>query len=199
VIFLDVGAHDGQTLEEVVKPVWGFDRIWSFEPMPAQYSNLVRSFGGEARVELCDYGLAAATGTMAMFGGNDRMEASVYPAKNDVDASVVTECRFVEASEFFRAAVPAGEPVIVKLNCEGSEVAILNNLLDSGEISKVTDVMIDFDVRKVVGMEHHEAGLLSRFRTAGFTNFSLSDDVMVGATHQARIGNWLRSLGTRLQ
>lgn len=35
-IFLDVGAHDGQTLAEVLKPEYRFDRVYAFEPMPAQ-------------------------------------------------------------------------------------------------------------------------------------------------------------------
>ena len=34
-VFLDVGGHVGETLAEVVKPRWAFDRIWTFEPATA--------------------------------------------------------------------------------------------------------------------------------------------------------------------
>jgi hypothetical protein len=37
----------------------------------------------------------------------------------------------------------------MKLNCGGSECDILENLLDSGEYSKITQVMIDFDAREI--------------------------------------------------
>jgi FkbM family methyltransferase len=189
--FLDVGAHEGQTLVEVTKARWGFDRVVAFEPMPVQFGMLAERFGGLAGVELCNFGLAGASGAMSMFGTNSNMGASIFSAKNDVDASVVTECRFVDASAWFEAFLPPDEKVVVKLNCEGSEVPILSSLLDSGQIWRVADVMIDWDIRKVPGMEYREGEILARFRDVGFTGFSLCDDVMWGATHQDRIANWL--------
>jgi FkbM family methyltransferase len=195
VIFLDVGAHEGQTLDEVTKPGYRFNRVYAFEPMPAQYGQLVDRFGGDPRVTLCKFGLADRTGTLSLYGDNTAMEASLHPTKRDVDASVVTECRFVRASEFFAENVAAGDIVVVKLNCEGAEIVILGDLIDSGEIWKLANVMIDFDIRKVAGFEHQEHELLDRFAGIGFDRYSLCDDVMVGATHQDRIANWLRVAG----
>lgn len=191
-IFLDVGAHEGQTLEEVTKPSYSFDRIIAFEPMPAQYAHLVARFGAMSAVELLNYGLADATSARPIYGTNDQMEASIYAAKNDVDATVVTWCQILEASEFFRRHITGDDTVIVKLNCEGAEVPILNNLIDTGEIHKIANVMVDFDIRKVVGREVEEEALLARFREVEFTRFVLCEDVMVGPTHQDRIANWLR-------
>jgi FkbM family methyltransferase len=189
-LFLDVGAHDGQTLREVLRHP--FDRIFAFEPMPVQHRNLLRDFT-DPRLQILRYGLSDRSGTMPVYGTNDDMEASVYPDKVDVDRVACTWCEFVEASRFFHDHVEP--PVIVKLNCEGSEIAILNNLIESGQVWKITNVMIDFDVRKIPGMEHLEAELLDRFEQIGFHNFSLCDDVMKGETHQDRIAHWLDSIG----
>lgn len=186
-IFLDVGAHEGQTLEVALR--YGFDRIYAFEPMPDQYAALVRRFGRLADVSLCNYGLTDRTASLRVYGTNEEMEASIYAAKADVDSDVVTECEFVEASEFFADHVSGG--AVVKLNCEGSEIPILDNLLDTGEIWKVANVMIDFDVRKIPGQEQHEDLLLERFRSVGFGRYSLREDVMLGETHAERIGCWL--------
>ena len=37
----------------------------------------------------------------------------------------------------------------MKINCEGCEVAVLDSLLDSDEISKITSVVVDFDVKRL--------------------------------------------------
>lgn len=193
-IFLDVGAHDGQTLEEVLQPGYPFTVIHAFEPMPAQFATLMGRFS-DPRLHVHNFGLLDRTENLPLYGTNEAMEASVYPAKADVDATVVTPASFMDASAFFRRYVTG--PVVVKLNCEGSEVAIVDSLIASGEIWKVTFMMLDFDVRKIPGMEHQEADLLARLATIGFggARLALCEDVMQGATHQLRIANWLRTIG----
>lgn len=194
-IFLDIGAHDGQTLAEVIKPGHGFDQVFAFEPMPAQFDHLVGKFGGSPRVHLLNYGLADVDGWRLMYGTNVDMEASIFPEKNDlVDPGFATLCAFTSASAFFRQHIPAGETVVAKLNCEGSEAIIINDMIDSGEIWKLSHFMVDFDVRKIPGQEHTESEVLARLAAIGFTRFVLSEEVMRGETHQARIANWLSTI-----
>jgi FkbM family methyltransferase len=190
-IFLDVGAHDGQTLEEVVRHDFG--RIHAFEPMPAQYAALTGLYGDNGRVTLHNYGLAAATGWVHVYGNNAAMEASIFPGKADVDETVTARCQMVEASAFFRT-LPAGAEVVVKLNCEGAEVPILYNLCDTNEIHRATNIMVDFDVRKIPGMEGEEGRVLARMAEVGFDRYVLCEDVMRGDTHQDRIRAWLDTL-----
>lgn len=181
-VFLDVGAHDGQTLEAVID--LDFELIYAFEPMPKQYATLVERFK-RPNVALCNFGLSDFTGESLVYGTNDEMEASMYPQKNDVDSRVVTVCDFVRASEFFEE-LPDG--LIVKLNCEGAEVAILDDLIDSGQIWKIASVLIDFDIRKVLGEEHLEERTLKRLAEIGFDRYC---DWPPGNTHQDRIRAWL--------
>lgn len=188
--FIDVGGHEGQTLEEVTKPRWSFDRIHCLEPMPAQFALLRERFACHA-VTIHPFGLAAKTGPRSLYGSNDIMEASIYSAKDDVDATVETDCFFVAASQFVNTWCPTGD-LVVKLNCEGAEIEILDDLIDTGAIWRCVNVMVDFDIRKVPGQEHHEQRILARLRDIGFDRISLCDDVMRGATHQARIANWLK-------
>lgn len=192
-VFLDVGGHEGQTLEEVLKPKYDWDWIHCFEPMLEQYMYLVEHFQDE-RLQIHNYGLADFSGKANLYGSNDIMEASLYPDKNDADETIVTECNFVEVSEIFEWYLASNDICVMKLNCEGGEIPILNNLIDTGHIWNVTNVMIDFDIRKVSGMEHEEQKILDRMKAIGFDHYSLCDDVMVGPTHQDRIANWLQTL-----
>lgn len=192
-VFLDVGAHDGQTLDEVIDPCYGFDTIYAFEPMPRQFFNLRRRFGPSPVVVVLGYGLADQTGPAMLYGDNKHMEASIYPTKSDVDESVVTDCHFVEASKFV-AMFDNDDVVIMKLNCEGSEALILDNLIDSGEIWKLAAIMVDFDVRKIPDQAHREAEVVARLNAIGFDRYALTEEVLIGETHRERIAHWLNGL-----
>jgi FkbM family methyltransferase len=197
-IFLDVGGHDGQTLEEVVSDKYKFDLIYCFEPMKEQYEHLLARFGEmemSAELIILNTGLADQNTKMNVYGNNVDMGASIYQQKDDLAGrEVVSECDFIRTSDFFSEKIEEADTVVMKLNCEGSECMILNDLLDSGQIWKIDNVMIDFDVRKIPDMKSEETKLLDRFRKENFTNFSLCESVMVGKTHQKRIHNWLASL-----
>lgn len=171
-IFVDVGAHEGQTLEEAIR--YDFDRIYAFEPMPEQFARLSERFGGMASVELINAGLDGTSGTRAVYGSNADMEASIYPNKADVDAGSVTYCNFLEASDFL-----AGQyRIFLKLNCEGAEVPILDNLIDSGVINRVESVLTDFDCQHVPGMEGEEERIRLRLKDHGYFNLVTSADVV---------------------
>jgi hypothetical protein len=69
------------------------------------------------------------------------------------------------------------------------EVDIVEDLLDSNEFGRVRSAMIDPSVA------HRERELRERLGASGLTNYFMEDELMVGATHRARIQNWLRVAG----
>jgi len=91
----------------------------------------------------------------------------------------------------------AEDEVFLKLNCEGAEFDIVEDLLESGEFARVRSAMIDPDVRKIPSRAHRERELRERLAAARLTNYFLEEDVMVGSTHRARIQNWLRAAGAQ--
>lgn len=197
-VFLDVGGHVGQTLDEVLSGKYSFDKVYCFEPMPVQYNHLVTHYtekGKPYNLEICNFGLLNKSEPRIIYGTNEDMAASIYKEKYDVgNRDHETVCNFMEASEFYRKNLTDDDLIIMKLNCEGSEVIITDNLLDSGEIWKASNIMLDFDIRKVPGRQQEADELLNRLKEKNFTNYSLEGQVMVGNTHQNRIANWLSTL-----
>jgi hypothetical protein len=84
--------------------------------------------------------------------------------------TATAKCRFVRASEWFSENLKGGDEIFLKLNCEGSECDIVNDLLDSGEYAKVKATLIDFDVRKSPSKIHQEISLRARLASLGITN-----------------------------
>lgn len=195
-IFLDIGAHEGQTLEIVTQERYGFDEIHSFEPMPGQFATLDRF-----DVNLHNFGLSDRTCSRPVYGANEQYEASVYRAPGRIDDSVETECDFVRATDWFKRNVPSDAQVIAKMNCEGSEADILNDLIKSKEIWKIDHVAIAFDIRRFPDGELRYLDLRGLMEDIGFNVYErwvmLGANVPPGseATYQQMVGaDWLDDL-----
>jgi FkbM family methyltransferase len=190
-VFLDVGAHLGESLRAVRDPKYGFDRIYCFEPASSCWPALesVR----DRRVTVCRFGLWDRTGEEPLYDAGG-IGASLFSDK--FKARPADElARLVRATDWFRANLDREDEIFLKLNCEGAEVDIVEDLLDSGQFVRVRSAMIDPDVRKIPSRAHREAELRNRLVATGLTNYFMEEDVMVGRTHRDRIQNWLRIAG----
>ena len=193
-IFLDVGGHEGQSLLSVIDPKYAFDRIFVFEPVKKLHAKLKKIAAGKPNITLLEYGLWNKNATQKIYSPGT-VAGSLFSAHQDVDQDNFEQCEFVDASEWFNKNIGHKDEVYVKLNCEGAEADILLNLLKSKEIFKIKDVMIDFDVRKVRGLEGLQQDVLDKFKAAGFTSYSLCENVMKGPSAVVRLQNWLDIAG----
>lgn len=190
-VFLDVGAHDGGTLHAVRDPKYAFDRIYCFEPASSCWAALEAV--ADERVTVCRFGLWNLTCEHPLYNAGSG-GASLFEDK--FRATPAEEvCRFVRATDWFRENLDDAEEIFVKLNCEGAECDIVEDLLASGELVRARSVMIDPDVRKIPSLAHREGELRKQLAATGLTNYFMQDDVMVGKTHRDRIQNWLRVAG----
>lgn len=197
-IFLDVGGHLGQTLREVIDARYGFDKIYCFEPAPSCWSAIEAI--GDPRIELCRFGLWKETCRNELHGAGG-MGASIYADADALtdDAETARGAKvsidLVRATDWLASHVAPGDVVFMKLNCEGAECDVIEDLLDSRRLGQIYNVMIDFDIRHVASMRWRERVVRKRLRAAGLTNVCFTEDVMVGETHQSRIRHWLREVG----
>jgi len=191
-VFLDVGAHVGETARVVLDPIYRFDRIICFEPVQACCQQIKRI--EDSRVKVLPFGLWKETCERSLFSPGS-LYGSIFPDMRSVDDSASEMCRFIRASGWFRENVKQEDTVFLKLNCEGAECDIVDDLLSSGEFEKVDFVVIDFDVRKIPSQKHREKEVKQRLRRYSFSQVSFCKDVMVGPTHEAKTRNWLRMIG----
>jgi FkbM family methyltransferase len=190
-VFLDVGAHTGESLNAVRDPKFAFDRIYCFEPASACWPTL--DAVADPRVTICRFGLWNRTEERPLYDAGS-IGASVFADKFR-DARAGEPARFVRATDWFRDHLRDDDDVFLKLNCEGAEADIVEDLLDSGELAPVRSAMIDPDVRKIPSQAHRERELRERLQASGLTNWFLEEDVMLGATHRERIQHWLQVAG----
>ena len=211
-IFVDVGSNRGQTISAILEPThgfqrmfckYGFDKIYGFEPVP-ELQQSVAEYYCDPRMTFVAAGLWKQTCEKPMYSPGSQ-SGSIFADKMNVDRTHVTICQFLRASDWFRDHLSEADEVYVKLNCEGSEVDIIEDLLDSNEYRKITSLGVSFDVRKIPSQRDREAPIKRRLQEAGYTNYVDLDLVRVGSRRE-RIQAWLsmagadrRSLTNRLE
>ena len=57
-IFLDIGSHVGETLLEVTKEKYSFDKIVCFEPSSFCFDKLRKFSDHDDRISICEFGLS---------------------------------------------------------------------------------------------------------------------------------------------
>lgn len=176
-IFFDVGGNVGQTVAEMLKPIYRFDVIHSFEPQRSCYKEMWRKFAShlDGKVVLHNFGLADFDGERNLFGGGDG--ASIFADKRDIDNTKFEKCSFVCASTFIAEHIKAGDFAVMKMNCEGGELPILRNLMQSNAIHSLQAVFIDFDIRKIPSLQQEEKKIISELQAAGFTGYRTQSDL----------------------
>jgi FkbM family methyltransferase len=190
-VFLDVGAHRGQTLAAVLEK--DFDLIHCFEPV-SQHWEVLRGLA-DKRVRIHKFGLWNKAAEIELFDPGTKGAGMWIKDKRRPDLKITRElCKFQRASEWFSQNIPPASHVYLKLNCEGCECDILDDLLDSGEFDKVNHVMIDFDVRKISAIRHREGEIRTRLEAYPAPRVMYSKSSMIGDTHKARIHHWLGML-----
>jgi len=177
-VVVDIGANVGFT-----SILFAHDpnvtRVIAFEPVEVTYQHALRNLTINkqcaAKIELHNYGLSDKEETIEI-EFSDEIKGSVgirgLAHRDDIDRSRIRKekLHLLEAGSEIKKVIDGcnGMPVFLKMDCEGSEYQIVDNLIDTGQLPRVAGIM----------MEWHDSQLLSELETkltsAGFTVFSLS-------------------------
>lgn len=184
-VFVDVGAHVGETLSVVLDPRWGFDRIHCFEPAPDCWP-VLRELADD-RVEILPFGLWTGD-ERRMLHDPGKVGASLFSGKEVSDSVVEVELR--DAAAWFAEHLDPADEIVVKINCEGAECDLLDHLLAAGQLAGVDELVVHFDVRKIPSLRHREAETRSRLDAAG-VRYRPADDIFFGGNIPDKTANWL--------
>jgi FkbM family methyltransferase len=159
-IFIDVGAHNGETLHVALNPIFGFTSVYSLEPSKICLDYLYRFT--DPRLIILPFGLSNKSGN-AILHGSGLLGGSLYSDKRQITANekmlINEEISLLQASEFINGLsfVDAKTEIFLKLNCEGSECDILDDLILNENINKISSIYVDFDVRKIKSQSYRQA------------------------------------------
>lgn len=186
-VFVDVGAHYGETLDVALDPRWAFERIHVLEP--SHDCQAVLSRFRDRRLVLDDIGLSNGDREADLFGSGS-LGASIYSDKPHGENTAVETIRLRSAAAWLTEHTDPTDEVWLKLNCEGSEADILDDLLGAPAVfDRIRGVYVDFDIRKIPSQAHRQAAIEEGLRESGVDYVTPE---LVGAAGNAGVERWLK-------
>ena len=203
-IFVDIGSHIGETLLEVTKKKYAFDKIFCFEPSVYCIDELSKFAEQDNRIIICDFGLSNKNQDAELFQpgslGGTIVKGQTHDLGKEHDVTFrddrkVEKIKLRDSNEWFLENINPDDYIVVKTNCEGSEVDILDSLIDGGFIRNIYSFLVTFDIREHKAYQYREIEIRKKLKKEANKNFCFSDDVMIGHTHVDRIEHWLHLFG----
>lgn len=153
--FFDVGANVGQTFDDYLLPRAAEltdTVIWCFEPSPRHLPALmakVATLGLDVRI--CPFGLGGKTATPVFFQKDDPRgdSFSSYLASDHLTQNLkpgyTLHGAVFSVADFILANTDPADRITLKVDCEGSEYALLAHLLQSPEaLDRIDRIMVEF-------------------------------------------------------
>ena len=196
-VFIDIGGNNGQTLQEVVKKKYNFDKIFCIEPSRKCFEKLDNIAANDNRIQICKFGLGLKNSEVELFEPG-LMSASIFNTNEDASNIKTIESekiKIINASEWVKENLSESDINVVKINVEGSEIEILRSWLDSNSIKTFYSIVIMFDIRNFKNLRHLEKEIREDLRKTNCFNYCDADDIIRGKNHSIRINNWLSTFG----
>lgn len=169
-IAIDCGANRGMVTRVLAE---SGAEVYAFEPDPDAYASLVEATRELPSVTCLNQAVLDHAGTTRLYRhlNFDRnperfSESSTLLAeKRNVDEDSFVEVEVVDLADFIdRLPKPVS---LVKIDCEGSEYAILNHLIDRGVLGKVGRILVETHANAIPGLAADDAALRARIKELG--------------------------------
>ncbi len=195
-IFLDVGGFVGHSVLAGLDPIFGFDRVYSFEPV-RRLADQISSIK-DRRLTVVAACLSRGFGSVTLYHPGT-LAGSLFADAPEFGGSAPPEVvEQLDVSAFLKAFTRPGDQIWIKLNCEGSETEIVEGLLDGGHGPELRGLLVDFDALKIPSRRHLVAPVLERLKASGIP-FMTPEECQYGMiTNYGGVRNWLLLAGARL-
>lgn len=163
--FYDGGANTGQTFEwYLLKGDFASHHVVCFEPSPRNLSALAatcRAMRGRfASVRIVPAALGKP-GLHRFYEGKTPMGDSLLESRSGAD-SLTIDVPTISLAEYLRQHTTEGDQVILKLDVEGAEGDVLEDVLETGPLDRLRQVLVEWH-----GSDPRQPALMARFEAAG--------------------------------
>jgi FkbM family methyltransferase len=173
--FVDIGSHFGESIYKALNPELKFDKIFAYEPSSIAFQRL--SVIKDSRLTVKNIALGAINGNVDLYSSGS-LGATTFIDKKGVSTSEKERVIVRSATEELQDILSSGAEVFMKINCEGGELDILENLMASGLIMKCTHLYVDWDARKVPSLAKRYSSIRLEMEKLGI-NLVSSDSLPV--------------------
>jgi FkbM family methyltransferase len=139
-LVFDIGGYHGHWCAEITARYPS--RVYVFEPVKEFYNGLVSRFARNKRVSIFPFGLAARDAEMEIAVMAEA--SSLYRDRNDVHSTFRKEKISLRGINSFIREHYVERIALMKVNIEGGEYELLEELVSAGTISMIDNVQVQF-------------------------------------------------------
>lgn len=123
-IFMDIGSHFGESLEEALRPIYDFDLVFAIEPSTHCHVKLNKF--KDDRIKFFKLAITDNNGEASLFGSGS-IGASLYSDKKN-NWKKCENVKTMKFSDFINANTKPEDEIYIKINIEGSEITLLEEI-----------------------------------------------------------------------
>lgn len=153
--------------------------VYAFEPNPHAFAVLSTRHAANRRVHCLENAVAASAGPARLhLHANAPADAvawstgsSLLESKPNVDPATFVEVETVDLDAFLASL--RRDLQVLKLDVEGTEIEILERLLETGRLAAIRHVLVEMHDRRIPGLEARGAELRTRLAGAAYRHVHL--------------------------
>ena len=152
--FFDIGANTGNTFDCYLnhQPQYYGWKVWCFEPSPRYITTLhnnIKNFKDKFDIVVCPFGMAKKTEPILFYEKMDPLADSFYTYSNlypiNVNQTHQIISMTVSISEFISNFTKENDEIVLKIDCEGSEFDILEDILNNPNlINRIYTILVEW-------------------------------------------------------
>jgi FkbM family methyltransferase len=169
-IFIDLGGYLGDTLDMALKRYSNFDRFYVFEPAADNFNKLKDKYGKLGKVFLINSAADLTSQEAKLYYGNDFGMGGNSLCENKVtcfnDKFEMVKC--VDFSSFISNNFSLKDKIVLKIDIEGREYALLNKMINCGSIKYINEIFCDWHYDRIGMVYSKHRQLVKLLRKHGF-------------------------------
>lgn len=144
-LLIDIGAHFGEALEETLRPIYKIDRVYAIEPSSVAIKKLLRF--NDKRLKIYPIAVSNYNGEANLFGAGS-VGGGLFSDKqrNWKNIEIVNVFMF---SEWAISNLRKTDNIFIKINVEGSELFILQEIIKIYKKINIKSILLSIDIEKV--------------------------------------------------
>ena len=199
-VFLDIGGYKGHSSLAALDPIFGFDRVFCFEPV-ALLADRIRQIN-DPRLVVVEAALSDFDGRAPLYHAGTLAGSLFEDAPQYLEDGTIQSIQVLNATTTLRSIIGDSDFVRTKFNCEGSEVDILEALMKNWERTKIVQViggaLIDFDANKIPSKRVLTASIVRRLSELGVAYLTPPECQYGMVTNYGGVRNYLLISGARV-
>jgi FkbM family methyltransferase len=166
-IFVDGGAHIGESIADFVKSKVYSKYSWEMFSFEANH-NLIPSIPKRPNLTILNKAIWIHDEGVNFYLGEDTLSSSIIKHKKTGNLSKVpTHVESVDFGKWLKSNFEQDDIILVKLDIEGAEYDVLEQMLMDGSIKYIDVLFVEFHNIKVNVPKHRDAELINEIAKLG--------------------------------